>query len=113
MVERIPRCRESSAPAERLVELRMRRQELLERPDPPRLFFVLDEAVARRTVGSPAVMHHQIHRLIEMADRPNVTVEVIPFSAEFRAAMANPFCIMEFPDPADDPVVYLESNKND
>jgi len=103
--------RPTAEPLDRLVELRMRRQELLDRPDPPRLFFVLDEAVAHRAVGGTTVMHHQIRRLIEMTARPNVTVEVIPFSAGFRAAMANPFCIMEFPDATDDPVVYLESNK--
>ena len=94
-----------------LVEVRMRRQGLLDQADPPQLFFILDEATVRRVVGGQAVMLRQVRRLTEMADRPNVTVEVVPFTAGYRAGMDGSFVILEFSDAADDPVVYLERSE--
>ncbi|HEV2373527.1 MAG TPA: helix-turn-helix transcriptional regulator [Streptosporangiaceae bacterium] len=96
-----------------LVELRMKRQELLERADPPTLFFVLDEAVVRRQIGGKAVMRHQILRLIEVADRPKVTVEVVPFAAGAHPGLKGPFVVIGFPDPEDDDVLYQESAQGD
>lgn len=96
-----------------LVEIRMRRQELLDRADPPWLFFILDEAVVRRLIGGKAVMRRQIRRLIEIADRPKVTVEVVPFSAGVHPGLRGPFVIIEFPDPEDDDVLYLENAQGD
>lgn len=97
------------AEVDELVRFRMRRQELIDRADPPLLFFILDEAVVRRQVGGPAVMRGQLQRLIEVSDKPNVTVEVVPFSAGFHLGTLGPFVIYEFPDDADDDTVYLES----
>ncbi len=91
----------------------MRRQELLDRADPPLLFFILDEAVVRRLVGGKAVMRRQIRKLVEIADSPNVTIEVVPFSAGVHPGMKGPFVILEFPDAADDDVLYLESARGD
>lgn len=91
-----------------LLELRMRRQDLLDRSDPPLVFFILDEAVIRRVVGGKAVMHSQLRHLIDMADRPNLTIEVISFDAGIHPGMAGSFVIHEFPDAADDDVLYLE-----
>jgi transcriptional regulator with XRE-family HTH domain len=96
-----------------LVEIRMRRQELLDRVDPPWLFVILDEAVVRRLVGGKAIMRRQIRRLVEMADRPKVTVEVAPFSAGAHPGLKGPFVVIEFPDPEDDDVLYLESARGD
>ena len=90
-----------------LVEVRMRRQDLLDRDDPPLLFFILDEAVVRRMVGGKAIMRHQILHLVEIANSPNVTIEVIPFSAGVHPGMKGPFVAIEFPDPIDDDVLYL------
>jgi transcriptional regulator with XRE-family HTH domain len=98
---------------ETLAEIRMRRQDLLDRADPPLLFFILDEAVVRRQIGGTAVMRRQIRRLLEVADRPNVTVEVVPFSAGAHPGLKGPFVIIEFPDPEDDDVLYLESARGD
>jgi hypothetical protein len=100
------------ATAERInaqVEVRMRRQELLDRADPPLLFFILDEAVTRRLIGGADVMRRQLRRLTEMAARPHITVEVVPFSAGVHPGLQGSFVIQEFPDPADDDVLYLES----
>lgn len=107
---------EERYPAERvdaLVELRMRRQELLDRADSPLLFFILDEAVVRRLVGGKAAMRRQVRRLIELADSPNVTIEVVPFSAGVHPGIKGPFVVLEFPDPADDDVLYVESALGD
>jgi transcriptional regulator with XRE-family HTH domain len=96
-----------------LVGIRLRRQELIDRADPPLLFFVLDEAVVRRQVGGRAVMRGQLRRLIEVSAKPNVTVEVVPFSAGFHLGTLGPFVIYEFPDDADDDTVYLESQQGE
>jgi transcriptional regulator with XRE-family HTH domain len=98
---------------ETLVEIRMRRQDLLDRADPPLFFFILDEAVVRRQIGGKAVMRRQIQRLLEVADRPNVTVEVVPFSVGVHPGLKGPFVVIEFPDAEDDDVLYLESARGD
>jgi transcriptional regulator with XRE-family HTH domain len=95
------------------VEVRMRRPELLDRDDPPLMFFILDEAVTRRMVGSAAVMRRQVRRLVELAGRPHVTIEIVPFSAGVHPGLQGPFVIYEFPDPADDDVLFLENPLGD
>ncbi len=91
-----------------LVEIRMKRQELIERANPPELAFVLDEAAIRRAAGRPGIMRRQLHHLVEVAERPNVTIELVPFSAGIHAGMRGSFVVIELPDPADD-VVYAEN----
>jgi hypothetical protein len=87
----------------------MRRQEQLDRDDPPLLFFILDEAVVRRLMGGRDIMRRQIRHLVETAARPNVTIEIVPFSAGTHPGLRGPFVIVEFPDPGDDDVLYLEA----
>jgi transcriptional regulator with XRE-family HTH domain len=91
-------------------EIRMRRQKLVDRTDPPLLFFVLDEAVVHRLVGGTGVMRRQVRRLIDMADRPHVTIEIVPFSAGVHPGLNGPFVVLEFPDAGDDDVLYLENH---
>jgi transcriptional regulator with XRE-family HTH domain len=103
---------QEGAPAERvktLVDIRMRRQDLLDRDDPPLFFFILDEAAVRRLIGGKAVMRRQIRKLMEMAAKPNVTVEIVPFSAGAHPGLKGPFVVIEFPDPNDNDVLYVES----
>ncbi|GAA2514638.1 helix-turn-helix transcriptional regulator [Pilimelia columellifera] len=90
--------------------LRLRRQTLLDRVAPPTLHVVLSETAVRRTVGNPAIMATQVERLRRLAERPNITIEIIPFSAGAHAGMEGSFVILDFPDPTDGPsVVYLET----
>jgi hypothetical protein len=96
-----------------LVELRIRREDLFDADNRPFFQFMLDEAVIRRLVGGSSVMRHQLRRLIEVADKPNVTVEVIPFSAGLHPGMNGPFEIIEFADPSDSDIVFLESPRGD
>jgi transcriptional regulator with XRE-family HTH domain len=94
--------------ANALVEVRMKRQELLlGRPDPPLLFFILDEAVIRRLLGDESLRKEQIEKLISMAERPEITIEVIPFAVGLHSGMSNVFSILEFPGPSED-VLYFE-----
>lgn len=97
---------------DRLVELRMKRQEALHRTDSPPLALaaVLDEAVLRRPVGGPAVMAPQLERILEMAGLPHVTVQVMPFSAGMLRAHIGHFVLLEIPDSQGSDVVYIEGH---
>jgi transcriptional regulator with XRE-family HTH domain len=98
----------SSVEIERRVELRMGRRRVLEGPAAGRLWAVLDEAALRRPYGGPAIMRAQVDHLIEMAGLPNVTLQVIPFSAGGHAAAGGPITILRLPEGELPDVVYLE-----
>ncbi len=95
------------AEIERLVDIRMRRQELLARPKPLHLWAILDESVIRRVVGSAAVMQEQLDRLLEANESPHITLQVLPFSKGAHAAALGSFVIIGGPEPALD-VVYVD-----
>jgi transcriptional regulator with XRE-family HTH domain len=67
---------------ERLVRVRMRRQQVLDRGSDLHLSVVLDESVLKRRVGDESVMYEQLQRLAQEADRPNVTVQILPLDAQ-------------------------------
>ena len=92
----------------RRVRLRMARQTLLTREQPPRLWAVVDEAALRRPVGGRKVMRGQLERLLEASKLPNVTLQVLPFAAGAHAAMVGSFSILRFGDQELPDVVYLE-----
>jgi transcriptional regulator with XRE-family HTH domain len=94
------------------IEIRMRRQELLDRDSPPTIFCVLDESAIQRTIGQRDVAPRQIARLIDLASRPNITLDIVPFSAGFHRGMLEPFLIAEFPDPEDGDVLFSESSRD-
>jgi transcriptional regulator with XRE-family HTH domain len=94
---------------ERRVRVRMGRQSLLTQDDPLDLWVVLDEAVVSRPVGGDAVMRAQLARLVEAADLPNVTLQVLPFDSGAHAGMDGTFAILDFPEPGDPDVVYAEN----
>jgi transcriptional regulator with XRE-family HTH domain len=91
------------------IQARLKRQELLTRPSPPPLELraVLDEAVLHRVIGGPAVMAAQLKRVVQEMERPNVTVQVIPYSVGAHPALDSNFNILEFSGPAAD-IVYSE-----
>jgi transcriptional regulator with XRE-family HTH domain len=96
-----------------MVELRMKRQQLLGRGDAPTMFFVFDEAVVRRIVGGREVMRGQLKRMIDVSDMPNVTIEVVPFEAGLWPGMEQPFVIHGFSGAPDDYVLDLENPRGD
>jgi transcriptional regulator with XRE-family HTH domain len=93
-----------------LVEVRMKRQELLlDQSKPPLLFFILDEAVIHRLIGDENLRQGQLEKLISLADRPEVTIEIVPFSAGVHPGVAENFNILEFGGSADNDILYFES----
>ncbi|MFE3649422.1 helix-turn-helix domain-containing protein [Streptomyces sp. NPDC057579] len=98
---------------EQRVQARMERQALLTKEQPIQLWAIVDEAAVRRTVGGPKVMREQIARLLELAEEPNVTFQVIPFDKGAHAGMPGSFVHMDFPDPADPELVYLDTPAGD
>jgi transcriptional regulator with XRE-family HTH domain len=97
---------------ERRVEVRMARQAILTRDDPPRLWFIVDEAALRRRVGGREVMREQLAHLIEVAKLPKVTIQVIPLDAGAYPGTAGSFAIIRFAESAD-PVPYIETVAGD
>jgi transcriptional regulator with XRE-family HTH domain len=93
---------------DRRVGLRLARQVVFTRPDPPNIWAVLDEAILRRPIGGAEVMRAQVRHLIELAQRPNVTIQIIPFQAGGHAAAGGPFSILRFAEYDLPDVVYLE-----
>jgi transcriptional regulator with XRE-family HTH domain len=94
---------------ERQIAVRLERQKRLTALDAPALWAVMNEAVLHRQVGGPQVMAGQLAHIGQLAARPGVTVQVLPFTAGAHPAMLGSFTLMQFPDPADRDVVYLEA----
>ena len=93
-----------------LIELRLTRQErTLARGEDLQLFFLIDESVLHRAVGGPNVMAVQIQRLIEARQLPNVGIEVLPFSIGIYRALRLPYVVLEFPNPDEEALLYLEN----
>src|SRR6202522_4035207 len=65
----------------RLVRVRMQRQQVLDR-DGLQLSVVLDESVLKRRVGDESVMYEQLQRLVREADRPNLTLQILPLDVQ-------------------------------
>lgn len=103
----------STEQVENRVAARMERQALLTREDPPKLWAIMDEAAVRRLVGGRAVMGEQLARIRETAALPNVTAQVIPYDAGAHPGMPGSFIVLEFPDPADQSLIYLDSMAGD
>ncbi len=96
----------------RVVTFRRERQERLVGHAPPRLHFVLNEAVLRRPVGTPEAFTRQLDYLIEMARLPHIDLQLLPFSAGPHAAMGQTFTMLRFPgDEAGLDFVYLENDR--
>lgn len=95
---------------ERQIAARTTRQALLTTADPLQVWAVLDEAVLRRVVGGPATMRAQLRRLGEIAALPNVTLQVLPFDAGAHASMGTSFFLLQFAEPGDDAIVYIEDH---
>ena len=93
---------------ERRVALRMGRQKLLTRENPPRYWVVMDEAALRRPMGGRDVHVGQIERLIDLVGEPNITIQVMPFRYGGHAAEGGAFTIMRFPETDLPDVVYME-----
>jgi transcriptional regulator with XRE-family HTH domain len=108
MVMTIVRRRQTAEEIDRLVTLRLQRQEVLLRADPIDLWIILDEAVLRRMTAPKDMMLRQFEHLCEASSWPNVTLQILPFGAGLHAGLGGPFAIIEFPERFDPDVVYSE-----
>jgi len=94
---------------DRLIALRMQRQKLLVHPEPLRLWIILDESAIRRPARSPGAMRGQLIHLKEVSQLPNVTLQVLSFSAGLHPALNGSFTIIEFPGALDPDIVCCEA----
>ena len=90
------------------VAARLERQSILDRELPPSLGVVIDESVLYRPVGGPTVMRVQLAHLLEMSERPRVSVQVLPADVGAHVGLRGSFVILSFPDNAPG-MVYFES----
>jgi transcriptional regulator with XRE-family HTH domain len=100
---------------ERLVRVRMRRQQVLDREPGLQLSVVLDESVLKRRVGGESVMYEQLQRLAAESDRPNLTLQVLPLHVQ-HTVFGESFVIFRFGQDSDamlHDVVSAEHLKND
>jgi transcriptional regulator with XRE-family HTH domain len=102
----------SAEETDRWVSVFLKRQELLSRPDPPNVWSLMDEAVLRRPAGGAAVMRAQFRHLIEVAELPHVTLQVIPFASGAYASGSGSFTVLRFEEPDLPDVVYLKQLTN-
>ncbi|MEI5098588.1 helix-turn-helix transcriptional regulator [Streptomyces sp. PmtG] len=93
---------------DRRVALRLERQKLLVSESAPQFQCVLDEAALRRPYGDREVMRGQIQHLIDISERPNVTLQVMPFTFGGHAGESGAFTMLSFPESDLSDVVYLE-----
>jgi len=96
---------------ERRVELRLRRQELLHRPHPPQLHVVMNQTVLYDTVGGDRATSRQLAYLADVAELPNVTLQILPTNVGEHPGKSARFSILRFHDPADREIVYLEQER--
>lgn len=99
----------------RRIEVRVVRQQVLTRFNPPDLHVVLNEAVLCRPIGGPEVMAEQLRYILKATELSNITVQVIPFAAGLHAALSSgAFHLFDFPpakrgEPNEPPVLYMEA----
>ncbi|MFF9164015.1 helix-turn-helix domain-containing protein [Streptomyces longwoodensis] len=98
----------STADVDRRVALRLERQKYLVSENAPDVHIVLDEAALRRPYGDREVMRGQLQHLIEISERPNIRLQVMPFSFGGHAGESGAFTILSFPESDLSDVVYLE-----
>ncbi|MFF2551738.1 helix-turn-helix domain-containing protein [Nocardia sp. NPDC058058] len=95
------------------VRARMERSQVLNKHDPLELWVVLDEAVIKRLVGGKEVMREQFDQLLDHTNKRNVILQILPFDAGAHPGMLGSFTLLDFPDPADPELVYVEGIASD
>ncbi|WP_395104729.1 DUF5753 domain-containing protein [Actinomadura sp. SCN-SB] len=92
---------------ERWVHERMKRQEIFTRDNPPRTWFIMDEAVLRRIVGSREIMREQLAHLLEFSERPTNMVHIVPLNVGYHEGLGGVFTILGMEDGGN--IAYTES----
>lgn len=94
---------------ERLVEIRMRRQERLRDARPLEVYAIIWEAALRQLVGGPDIMRAQLEHLLKVAELPNVRLQVLPFRAGGHPCVTGPFTIISFAESEAVDVVHADT----
>jgi transcriptional regulator with XRE-family HTH domain len=92
---------------EELVSARIERQDILDRPKPPELWVVLDEAVLHRLIGSRKIMYDQLLYLADTSCRPSITVQVVPAEVGAHTGLLGAFIVAGFDSQPS--IVYVET----
>jgi transcriptional regulator with XRE-family HTH domain len=100
----------SASEAEPLVAMRLGRQAVLSKREPPTYLAIIDEAVLRRPVGGPEVMADQLRAIAKASSRTNVTVQVLPFDLGGHPGLDGAYLIMEFAKAPT--IVHLEHKRS-
>ncbi len=83
---------------EEQVAARMARQIVLDRDRPPALWVLLDETVLDRLIGGPEIMYEQLNRLVALAGRQNIKIQIVPRDTSCTSGLLSSFIIAELPD---------------
>ncbi|MGB3439734.1 MAG: helix-turn-helix transcriptional regulator [Actinophytocola sp.] len=83
---------------ESMVAVRMNRQRVLDKADPPRLNLIVEEMVLRRTMDDPGMMVGQLQHLLAASSRRHISVRVLPFDTEAAIAAQGSLIMLECPD---------------
>ncbi|MFF3264615.1 helix-turn-helix domain-containing protein [Streptomyces sp. NPDC002932] len=103
----------SQEDVERRVQARIERQAVLTKSEPLQLWAIMDEAAVRRMVGGRAVMVEQARHLCQLAEEPQVTLQLIPLAKGAHPGMTGSFVHMDFPDPQNPELVYVDTPAGD
>ncbi|HEX6341384.1 helix-turn-helix transcriptional regulator [Umezawaea sp.] len=95
------------------VQARMERRGVLSKEQPLKLWAIVDEAALHRLVGGGQVMHAQLRHLLDVTREPHITLQVIPYSTGAHAGMPGSFVLMDFADPMDTDLIYIDSMAGD
>ncbi|MGA5440640.1 helix-turn-helix domain-containing protein [Streptomyces griseoincarnatus] len=97
----------SAEDIDRAVRVRLERQDMLTRPEAPDAWFVVNEGAVRNVIGDREVMRDQLEKVLEAADLPSVTLQVLPFDSGTYPATGS-FTMLGFPAPEDPDLVYRD-----
>ncbi len=97
---------------ERFVEAKIARQARLADASPLNLWAVVGEGALRQLVGGREVMRVQMAHLVEVARRPNVRLQVVPFLAGSHPGMTSAFSVVSFAEPGAMDVVYMDTTSS-
>lgn len=94
------------------VEVRLRRQQLLDKDEPPHYRVLVDEAVLHRPTGGPAIMAEQIDKVLKLSQEGKVTTQIVPFEVGVLAIQESNFVLLDFKEGDLSPVVFIEGLLN-
>jgi transcriptional regulator with XRE-family HTH domain len=96
---------------DRIIAARKERQRMLTRATPPKIFAILDQAVLHRRIGGIEVLRAQLERLVELAQHPRISIQIMPFDQGAYHALDGAFDYLEFPDSGEPDVAFLDGGR--